>query len=54
MPVNYTGSTHVLVKEKPSNCYLSLVSVRMQGTREESELKVMTEDEDDTSIWTQY
>ena len=44
---------HALVKEKPSNCRLSFVSVRMQGTREENELKIITEDADDTSIWTQ-
>ena len=44
---------HALVKEKPSNCRLSFVLVRMQCTREENGLKVMTEDGDDTSIWTQ-
>ena len=44
---------HALVKEKTSNCHLSFVSVRMQGTREENGLKVRTEEADDTSIWTQ-
>ena len=34
-------------------CLLSFVSVRMQGTREENRLKVITEEADDTSIWTQ-
>ena len=41
----------VLVKEKSSDYCFSFVSVRMQGTREESGLKEKLEDEDGTSIW---